>query len=113
MSAALKQMPEVYLAPGEFRFATSPTRLRTILGSCVAVTLWHPERKIGGMCHYMLPSRARCSTALNGMYADEAIELFVRQAKAHRTEPEGERRERQQYEEADVVEQGCDGEHRE
>ena len=88
MSAALKQMPEVYLAPGEFRFATSPTRLRTILGSCVAVTLWHPERKIGGMSHYMLPSRARCSTALNGMYADEAIELFVRQAKAHRTEPE-------------------------
>ena len=88
MSAALKQMPEVYLAPGEFRFATSPTRLRTILGSCVAVTLWHPERKIGGMCHYMLPSRARCSTALNGMYADEAIELFVRQAKAHRTDTE-------------------------
>lgn len=88
MSAALMQVPEVYLAPGEFRFATSPTRLRTILGSCVAVTLWHPERKIGGMCHYMLPSRARCSTALNGMYADEAIELFVRQAKAHCTEPE-------------------------
>ncbi|WP_431145664.1 chemoreceptor glutamine deamidase CheD [Pseudomonas alvandae] len=88
MSAAIKQVAEVYLGPGEFRFATCPTRLRTILGSCVAITLWHPKRKIGGMCHFMLPSRVRCSTALNGLYADEAIELFVRKARAHRTEPE-------------------------
>jgi len=88
MNTARKAAEEVYLAPGDFRFATCPTRLRTILGSCVAITLWHPERKIGAMCHFMLPSRLRCSTALNGLYADEAIELFVREARAHRTEPE-------------------------
>ncbi|MCG6574411.1 chemoreceptor glutamine deamidase CheD [Pseudomonas sp. AF32] len=88
MNTARKAAAEVYLAPGDFRFATCPTRLRTILGSCVAITLWHPERKIGAMCHFMLPSRLRCSTALNGMYADEAIELFVREARAHRTDPE-------------------------
>ncbi|OPG75215.1 chemotaxis protein CheD, partial [Pseudomonas ogarae] len=36
MNAAIREVAEVYLAPGEFRFATCPTRLRTILGSCVA-----------------------------------------------------------------------------
>lgn len=86
------EVAEVYLAPGEFRFATCPTRLRTILGSCVAITLWHPERKIGGMCHFMLPGRVRRSAdfkgILNGMYADEAIELFIRKARAHHTDPE-------------------------
>lgn len=84
----MKAVPEVYLAPGEFRFATCPTRLRTVLGSCVAITLWHPQRKIGGMCHFMLPGRTRCTTALNGKYADEAIELFARKARSYHTEPE-------------------------
>ena len=46
---------EVVLAPGQVSFATCPTRLRTLLGSCVAFTFWHPQRRIGGMCHFMLP----------------------------------------------------------
>lgn len=78
---------EVFLAPGEFRFETGSTRLRTILGSCVAITWWHPLRKIGGMCHFMLPSRLRKSTELDGKYADEAFELFVRKAKTYQTQP--------------------------
>jgi chemotaxis protein CheD len=79
---------EVFLSPGDFHFATSPTRLRTILGSCVAVTLWHPARQIGAMCHFMLPSRVRKSAELNGKYGDEAIEMFIEHARAHRTAPE-------------------------
>lgn len=79
---------EVFLAPGDFHFATSPTRIRTILGSCVGITLWHPTRKIGAMGHFMLPSRAQRCGVLNGKYGDEAIELFIEQARAHRTSPE-------------------------
>ncbi|MGV6394246.1 chemoreceptor glutamine deamidase CheD [Pseudomonas caspiana] len=79
---------EVFLAPGDFCFATSPTRIRTILGSCVGITLWHPSRKIGAMCHFMLPSRTHRCGALNGKYGDEAIEMFIEQARAHRTAPE-------------------------
>ncbi|WP_426139686.1 chemotaxis protein CheD [Pseudomonas sp. DWP3-1-2] len=79
---------DLYLSPGDFRFETRPVRLRTVLGSCVGVTLWHPGRKIGAMCHFMLPSRPRKSTALNGKYGDEAIELFLRQALAHHTAAE-------------------------
>ena len=74
-----------FLAPGEFHFATRPVQLRTLLGSCVALSLWHPVRKIGAMCHFMLPGRERKSAILSGKYADEAIELFFRQAVAHDT----------------------------
>ena len=42
---------EIFLQPGELWFGDEQTRIRTILGSCVAVTLWHPGRRIGGMCH--------------------------------------------------------------
>lgn len=68
---------DVFLQPGEIYFGDADTRIRTVLGSCVAVTLWHPQRRIGGMCHYMLPSRRRrADAALNGKYADEALQLL-------------------------------------
>ncbi|WP_339532608.1 chemoreceptor glutamine deamidase CheD [Pseudomonas mucidolens] len=76
---------EVLLAPGQVSFATRPTRLRTLLGSCVAITFWHPQRRIGGMCHFMLPARSRKDQPLDGKYADEALELLLRHAHAHGT----------------------------
>lgn len=72
---------EVFLAPGEFYFGDEKTRIRTLLGSCVAVTLWHPRLRVGGMCHYMLPHRPRAAgdQPLDGRYGDEAMELFLRE----------------------------------
>lgn len=77
---------EVVLAPGQVSFATRPTRLRTLLGSCVAITFWHPQRLIGGMCHFMLPGRPRKQQPLDGRYADEALELLLRHAQANGTQ---------------------------
>jgi chemotaxis protein CheD len=74
---------EIFLQPGELWFGDEHTRIRTILGSCVAVTLWHPRRRIGGMCHYMLPGRVRGSgKPLDGRYGDEALELLTKEIKA-------------------------------
>jgi chemotaxis protein CheD len=74
---------EIFLQPGELWFGDEHTRIRTFLGSCVAVTLWHPRRRIGGMCHYMLPSRIRgTGAALDGRYGDEALDLLTREIKA-------------------------------
>ena len=42
--------------PGEWYFGGEYERLHTVLGSCVALTAWHPTLKIGGMCHYLLAS---------------------------------------------------------
>ncbi len=49
-------------------------RFRTILGSCVSVTFWHPEQRVGAMCHYLLPTRAPETTASpDGRYGDEVL----------------------------------------
>ena len=77
---------EVVLAPGQVSFMTRPTRLRTLLGSCVAFTFWHPQRLIGGMCHFMLPARLRHDQPLDGKYGDEALELLLQHARAHGTQ---------------------------
>ncbi|BCJ56208.1 putative chemoreceptor glutamine deamidase CheD [Actinoplanes sp. NBRC 14428] len=86
-------MPEpadLHLNPGDFRFAAGGTRLHTLLGSCVAITLWHPGRLIGGMCHYLLPSRPGRdrSRHLDGRYADDAVALFHHEVRRHGTHPD-------------------------
>lgn len=76
---------DITLQPGDFYFGSSATRIKTLLGSCVSVTMWHPRLLIGGMCHYMLPSRTIRTGPLQGKYADEAFELFAREARRHQT----------------------------
>ena len=78
----------VVLMPGQMHFGGQAASLRTVLGSCLAVTLWHPERRLGGMCHFLLPSRRRNpGDALDGRYGDEALEAMVAQVRQMRTEP--------------------------
>ena len=43
-----------FLEPGECCFFQEPRLITTILGSCLALTVWHPQLKVGGMCHYLL-----------------------------------------------------------
>lgn len=79
---------DIFLQPGEFYFGDRSTRIRTLLGSCVAITLWHPRLHIGGMCHFMLPARTiRRPDTLDGRYADEAMLLFEKKIRAARTMP--------------------------
>lgn len=79
---------EIFLQPGDFYFGDKDTRIRTVLGSCVSITMWHPKELIGGMCHYMLPTRGnRRKGEPDGKYADEAMEMFMREIRAARTKP--------------------------
>lgn len=79
---------EVFLEPGDFHFGAAPLRLKTILGSCVTVTFWHPRLHIGGMCHIQLPRRPLrpADGELDGRYADDAFLMFD-QALGHRGAP--------------------------
>ncbi|MDH5299441.1 MAG: chemotaxis protein CheD [Desulfobulbaceae bacterium] len=45
------------LHPGELFVASEPTKITTLLGSCVSVCLFCPRRKIGAMCHGVMPVR--------------------------------------------------------
>jgi chemotaxis protein CheD len=80
---------DIFLQPGEIFFGDNETRIRTLLGSCVAITVWHPRRKIGGMCHYMLPARRRGKKfqVLDGRYADEALLLLLKEILRAGTNP--------------------------
>src|SRR3954447_16549729 len=80
---------EIFLQPGECYFGDRYTRIRTLLGSCVAITLWHPKLLIGGMCHYLLPQRPGAQPAiLSGKYADEAMRLLLGEIKRANTSPQ-------------------------
>jgi chemotaxis protein CheD len=48
-------MDRYYLYPGKLFASKKPHVVDTILGSCVAVTLWDSVLNIGGINHYMLP----------------------------------------------------------
>lgn len=79
---------EIFLQPGELYFGDRSTRIRTVLGSCVSLVFWHPHLLAGGMCHFMLPSRMRTrDTGLDGRYADEAVEMMLREIRACNSHP--------------------------
>jgi chemotaxis protein CheD len=80
---------ERFLMPGQLDFGRAPMRLRTLLGSCVAVTLWHPHKRVGGMCHFLLPSRKRAGhEPLDGRYGDEALQWMQDALRRMGTRPE-------------------------
>lgn len=47
--------PQVYLHAGQLAVAAEPTAIATVLGSCVAVCLWDPGSRVGGVNHFLLP----------------------------------------------------------
>ncbi|HEX5783927.1 MAG TPA: chemotaxis protein CheD [Burkholderiaceae bacterium] len=67
----------VFIHPGEHHFGQAPGYIKTLLGSCVSVTVWDPAKRVGGMCHALLPKRQRpCGAPLDGRFTDEAIEIL-------------------------------------
>ncbi|MDP4027745.1 MAG: chemotaxis protein CheD [Gallionella sp.] len=79
---------EIFLQPGEVYFGDRDTRIRTLLGSCVAITMWHPTQLVGGMCHYMLPKHPAGKRGTpDGRYGDEALELMLREIRKTGTCP--------------------------
>jgi chemotaxis protein CheD len=74
---------DVFLQPGEYFVGNADYRLRTLLGSCVSITLWHPATRCGGMTHFLLPSRGEpwLIEAKDGRYGDEALDLIVDELK--------------------------------
>jgi len=61
----------VYLKPGEIVVARTPLLVSTVLGSCIAVTMYSPARGVGAICHAMLPDNAERDDDLR--YVDTAL----------------------------------------
>lgn len=69
---------EVFLNPGEHFVGHQLYRVRTLLGSCVSIVLWHRAFKVGAMSHFLLAARQRNhGRGLDGRYGEEALEIMV------------------------------------
>ena len=60
----------------EHRISVNSDVLRTILGSCVGIYLYDPEKKIIGLSHIMLAEK-NSQEGNPGKYADTAIPLLI------------------------------------
>ncbi|MGZ3236260.1 MAG: chemotaxis protein CheD [Burkholderiaceae bacterium] len=73
-------MIDIFLQPGEYFVGNEQYRIRTLLGSCVSITLWHPHLRIGAMSHFLLSSREATSVSeLDGRYGVEALSLMCQE----------------------------------
>jgi len=53
---APKDLPVTYLKPAEMHVTDKPSVVRTILGSCLAVTMFNQRLGFSAICHALLPS---------------------------------------------------------
>ncbi|MBV1776914.1 chemotaxis protein CheD [Burkholderiaceae bacterium DAT-1] len=83
------QAIEHFVHPGQICFDKAPGHILTLLGTCISITVWHPERKLGGLCHYLLPEPdPRKPTASDdGRYATLAVSQLVMHMTRFQTQP--------------------------
>jgi chemotaxis protein CheD len=82
----VKASNEVAVGMGQAVFAREPARLTTILGSCVAVTLYSPHRRLGVLGHVVLP-QSNGSASNPAKFADTAVPHMLATLKSHGVEP--------------------------
>jgi chemotaxis protein CheD len=71
---------ELLLNPGEYAVGDASCRMRTVLGSCVSITLWEPQRRVGAMSHFLLAGRGSApGVALDARYGEESLTLMLRE----------------------------------
>lgn len=68
----------ILLLPGDYFVGGQQHRVRTLLGSCVSITLWHRQARIGAMSHYLLSRpNGRNGQELNARYGEDAMALML------------------------------------
>ena len=80
--------PPIVIHAGDLVFGKGNRRIKTLLGSCIAITVWHPRHKLGGMCHFALakkPANVPGSGKPDARYAEDCIKLFRKLAEERGT----------------------------
>lgn len=79
---------DIFLQPGEYFVGDASYRVRTLLGSCVSITLWHPRLKIGAMSHFLLGSSGRGPDAeLDARYGEDVMCLMLQELERSKVTP--------------------------
>jgi chemotaxis protein CheD len=73
----------VFLLPGEMFTAERPLRIKTVLGSCVAIIMRAPKHGLAAMSHCMLPAVGDAGRPLPRSealrYVDATVEIMLHQ----------------------------------
>jgi chemotaxis protein CheD len=70
--------PSYNIHIGEYYASKTPVIITTLLGPCVAVCLFDPIKKIGGMNHILLPGGAPSrDNIIDSRYGINAMELLI------------------------------------
>lgn len=72
----------LFLKPGEVCISREPAVVSTILGSCVAVTMFNERLKIGGICHALLPEKRTPHDDDDCRYVDSSIMYMLKKLEA-------------------------------
>ncbi len=77
----VRNLPKIYLGPGEFHMSTKPEVVVTVLGSCVAIVMHEAENKISAISHCVMPYKALYSNNDKGdsvfKYVDTTIKKMI------------------------------------
>jgi chemotaxis protein CheD len=65
----------VNVGVAQLKIASSPTVLRTILGSCVGVCIYDRMKKTGGLAHILLPKQTNPDQPEK--FADSAVTMLI------------------------------------
>jgi chemotaxis protein CheD len=71
---------------GQAIFATEPTQLTTILGSCIALAMYSPQHRLGMLSHVVLPHAAG-PTSSPAKFADTAVPHMISTLRSHGVRP--------------------------
>lgn len=75
-----------FLYPSTLYASNSPSQVTTILGSCVAICLFDPVLKIGGINHFMLPlwnGLGLASPKYGNIAAEKLYEKMIQMGSKH------------------------------
>jgi chemotaxis protein CheD len=77
-----QDIPIIYLKPGEIHFSHEPSKIITILGSCVSIIMYNKYKRIGAICHAVMPSLEMAMTNKRSVkdafqYVDSSVEWML------------------------------------
>jgi chemotaxis protein methyltransferase CheR len=87
------ELPVVYLKPAELCVTDKPTIVRTVLGSCLAVTMFNRRLGVSAICHALLPQYDPKDLSNNHFleklkYVDYVIPKMLAKMKSYNIKPE-------------------------
>jgi len=75
-SITLEDPKETLVAMGKIATGQAPERMRSVLGSCIGLALYHPRLQVGAFAHIVLPDSAG-RTGSPGKFADTAVPHMI------------------------------------